>query len=197
MKVRESLEEEKSSLVGKCICFTKESLNPNLCQYLENDPHPVVDVVDHLVVLAHHHLVLWQVSERQWYGDLGQKTPPKRNWTVGCQQLAWILWSNAHIPYKLVSGISMSQHKRKVLWENAFIPYVLQTLLQTLPLHLSGVVFHETRDQHVLGRQGPRLGIRFSYLDRTVWYWFGDDLYWICFDHPNRETTMLTSTSKG
>ena len=31
---------------------------PPLVAYLENDPHPVVDVVHHLVVLAHHHLVL-------------------------------------------------------------------------------------------------------------------------------------------
>ena len=36
----------------------QEKFNPNLWSYLEYDSHPVVDVVDHLVVLAHHHLVL-------------------------------------------------------------------------------------------------------------------------------------------
>ena len=38
--------------------FNHKKIYSNLCNYLENDSHPVVDVVDHLVVLAHHHLVL-------------------------------------------------------------------------------------------------------------------------------------------
>ena len=42
------------SLNCQSICSTKKSLVP----YLQNDSHPVVDVVDHLVVLAHNHLAL-------------------------------------------------------------------------------------------------------------------------------------------
>ena len=42
-------------------------------------------------------------------------------------------------------------------------------------------------------RQGPCLSIRI-----VIWILpsdtlFGDDLYCICFDHPNRETAMLST----
>ena len=44
----------------KGYCFTSTKYWTHI--YLQNDPHPVIDVVDHLVVLAHNHLALWQVS---------------------------------------------------------------------------------------------------------------------------------------